>query len=49
MRSYDKCRRSADGGPVPERFWQLNRRWMIWGTIATLLPLANLYFMIAKP
>jgi hypothetical protein len=23
----------------------MSRRWLIWGTIATLLPLANLYFM----
>ena len=25
------------------------RLWAIWGTVATLLPLANLYFMVVKP
>jgi len=37
------------GGAIPERYWQLNRRWVIFGIIATALPLANLYFMVAKP
>ncbi|MGI8852490.1 MAG: DUF2269 family protein [Methyloceanibacter sp.] len=32
----------------PESYWH-GRRWAIWGTIATLLPLANLYFMVVKP
>jgi uncharacterized membrane protein len=39
----------AAGGEIPKRYWELNRRWMIWGTIATVLPLANLYVMIIKP
>jgi uncharacterized membrane protein len=39
----------AQGGPIPESYWRLGRRWAIWGTIATLLPLANLYFMVFKP
>jgi len=39
----------AQGGPIPENYWRLGRRWAIWGTIATLLPLANLYFMVFKP
>jgi uncharacterized membrane protein len=38
-----------NGGPIPERYWHLGRRWILWGTIATLLPLANLYFMVVKP
>jgi uncharacterized membrane protein len=44
-----EARTFADGGPIPERYWRLGRRWVIWGTIATLLPLANLYFMVVKP
>jgi uncharacterized membrane protein len=39
----------ARGGAIPARYWHLGRRWMIWGTIATLLPLANLYVMVVKP
>jgi len=43
------ARAFAQGGPIPENYWRLGRRWAIWGTIATLLPLANLYFMVFKP
>jgi uncharacterized membrane protein len=44
-----EARTFADGGPIPERYWRQSRRWNIWGTIATLLPLANLYFMVVNP
>jgi uncharacterized membrane protein len=44
-----EARGFADGGPIPESYWRHGRRWAIWGTIATLLPLANLYFMVVKP
>ena len=37
------------GGPIPERYWRLSTLWAVFGVIATLLPLANLYFMIIKP
>jgi uncharacterized membrane protein len=43
------ARAFAHGGSIPARYWHLGRRWMIWGTIATLLPLANLYVMVVKP
>jgi uncharacterized membrane protein len=39
----------AGGGQIPESYRHLSRRWLVWGTIATLLPLANLYFMVVKP
>jgi hypothetical protein len=39
----------AAGGPIPESYWRLGRRWAIWGAIATLVPLCNLYFMVFKP
>jgi len=39
----------AEGGPIPDRYHRLNRRWLVWGLVATLLPLANLWFMVAKP
>ena len=43
------ARSFAHGGPIPESYWQLNRRWIVWGTVASVLPLANLYFMVFKP
>jgi uncharacterized membrane protein len=38
-----------NGGEIPPLYWQLNRQWYFWGTLATVIPLANLYVMIAKP
>ena len=43
------ARAFKQSGPIPESYWRLGKRWAIWGTIATLLPLANLYFMVFKP
>jgi uncharacterized membrane protein len=39
----------ASGGDIPESYWRLARRWMVWGLIATLIPLANVYVMVFKP
>ena len=39
----------ADGSPIPEAYWRLSRLWNIWGGIAVLLPLGNLYWMVFKP
>ncbi len=44
-----QARAFAVDGQIPDRYWTLNRRWMFWGIVATLLPLANIYFMIFKP
>jgi uncharacterized membrane protein len=44
-----QARDFAAGGAVPESYWRHGRRWAIWGTIATVIPLANLYFMVFKP
>ena len=44
-----QARAFASGGSIPESYLRLCRLWLIWGTIATLLPLANLYFMVVKP
>lgn len=44
-----EARSFVDGGPIPESYWQHSRRWYFWGVLATLLPLANLYFMVVKP
>ncbi|MEA3411287.1 MAG: DUF2269 family protein [Pseudomonadota bacterium] len=39
----------SDGGAIPNRYWTLGRIWAVFGIIATLLPMANLYIMVAKP
>ncbi|MBI3140616.1 MAG: DUF2269 domain-containing protein [Rhodocyclales bacterium] len=39
----------AAGGAIPARYWQLGRLWMVFGILATVLPLANLYVMVFKP
>ncbi len=36
------------GGVIPDRYWRLNRQWYIWGFIATVLPLLNIYVMVQK-
>ncbi len=38
----------ADGSPIPDRYWKLGKVWTMFGSIATLLPLANLYWMVVK-
>jgi uncharacterized membrane protein len=40
-----QARAFAEGGAIPQSYWRHERRWVIWGTIAT----ANLYFMVFKP
>lgn len=44
-----KARTFEAGSAIPESYWRHSRRWNIWGTAATLVPLANLYFMVFKP
>ena len=34
---------------VPDDYWRLEKYWMIFGIIATVLPLINLYWMVFKP
>ncbi|HEX5514093.1 MAG TPA: DUF2269 domain-containing protein [Gammaproteobacteria bacterium] len=38
-----------DAIEIPGQYWRLARLWAVFGTIATLLPLANLYLMVFKP
>ncbi len=38
-----------DEETIPDRYRRLSTVWMVFGAIATLLPLANLYFMVFKP
>ena len=39
----------ANEASIPSRYWSLARVWAVFGIIATLLPLANVYFMVVKP
>ena len=34
---------------IPVRYWQLARRWYVFGALATLLPLINIFVMALKP
>jgi uncharacterized membrane protein len=43
------AREFAAAGEIPDRYWKLARIWSVFGTIATLLPLMNLYLMVFKP
>jgi uncharacterized membrane protein len=43
------ARSFAQGGPIPEMYWRYARSWMVWGILATILPLVTLYFMVFKP
>ena len=43
------ARQFANGGDIPESYWTLGRLWIIYGTLATVIPLANLYWMVFKP
>lgn len=34
---------------IPDHYWRLCKRWNVFGAIAVLLPLLNLYWMVFKP
>jgi uncharacterized membrane protein len=39
----------AQGGAIPADYWRLERWWVIFGLIATLLPLGAVAIMVFKP
>jgi uncharacterized membrane protein len=43
------ARAFSRGGTVPDRYWRLSLRWYVFGSIATVLPLANVFVMALKP
>ncbi|MBI4987243.1 MAG: DUF2269 domain-containing protein [Rhodocyclales bacterium] len=49
IRQARLARGFAGGGTIPEEYWRLNRIWLWVGILATVLPAANLYFMVFKP
>jgi len=36
-------------GGVPDAYWRLNRHWYLFGSVAVLLPMANIWWMVFKP
>ena len=34
---------------IPDQYWRYEILWIIFGTIATVIPLMNLYWMVFKP
>ncbi len=43
------ARAFADGGDIPDAYWRLGLVWGLFGLVAILLPLANIYWMVVKP
>jgi uncharacterized membrane protein len=39
----------ADGGPVPEAYRALSRRWLAWGLVSTVPLVLATWLMVAKP
>jgi uncharacterized membrane protein len=35
--------------PIPAKYWKLSKCWNVFGSIAVLLPLMNVYWMVFKP
>ncbi len=49
MRQARMARQFAQDGKIPREYWRLGKVWAIGGFIATLLPLANYFWMVFKP
>jgi uncharacterized membrane protein len=43
------ARSFRDAAVIPDRYWRLSRFWAVFGVIATVLPLVNVYLMVFKP
>ncbi len=43
------ARQFVRSGEIPAEYWRLGRLWMAYGTIATILPLINVFLMVLKP
>jgi len=39
----------VEGEEIPELYWRLGKIWLVFGILATILPLINLYWMVFKP
>ena len=43
------ARQFTPGCVIPDRYWALGRIWTGFGLLATIIPLANIYWMVFKP
>ncbi len=43
------ARAFTEGSDIPRIYWRLGRLWTVFGIIATILPMINLYWMVFKP
>ncbi len=43
------ARSFRDASTIPDAYWRLSRLWAVFGAIATVLPLVNLFLMVFKP
>jgi uncharacterized membrane protein len=43
------ARAFGEGGQIPDRYCRPSLRWYVFGSIATVLPLANVFVMALKP
>ncbi len=48
IRQARLARGFARGGAIPPQYWRLGRLWLVFGTIATVLPLAAIPVMVWK-
>ena len=49
IKMHQMARQFKNNQTVPDEYWRLGKFWMIFGIIATVLPLMNLYWMVFKP
>lgn len=43
------ARQFTDGGAIPQEYWDLGKIWLGFGSLTTIIPLVNLYWMVFKP
>lgn len=49
IRQARLARTFAADKEIPSAYWRLNTYWYVFGIVAVLLPMANLYWMVFKP
>ena len=49
IRQARAARQFAAAGVIPDSYWRAERVWVVVGVFATLLVVANLYWMVFKP
>jgi uncharacterized membrane protein len=49
MKQAKMAKEFALSSEIPASYWKLCTKWNLFGLLATLIPLANLYFMVFKP